>query len=140
MEYSTKPQIIGIKAACSRLGIESADLALDYSDRRTEHISQLYKDEAAQLVKWLLNQQRIQPSPKEQMTRKVLSMAHELHWELRHAPRPGKSNKIDMAKVDDWCIRFGQFHKPLNQHTETELPKLVTQFQHVHKDFLKGVK
>lgn len=139
MERIAPKQTGLIKTVCAKLKFESADLALDYSNNRTEHVSQLYKDEATQLIKWLLNQQKKPVSPKEQMTRKILSMAHELHWELQHAPRPGKSNAVDMLKVDDWCIRYGQFHKPLDQHNELELTKLVTQFQYAHKDFLKAV-
>lgn len=136
----SKAQIGLIKGVCIKNKIESADLAYDYSKGRTQHVSQLYKDEATQLIKWLLNSLKVQVTPKEKMMRKILSLAHELHWELSHASRHGKSNKVDMAKLDEWCMRYGQFHKPLDQHNEMELTKLVTQFQYVHKDFLKGVR
>lgn len=139
MEPISKKQIGLIKTVCTRLKLESADLALDYSNLRTDRVSHLTKDEATQLIKWLLNTTNTPPSPKELMVRKIISMAHELHWEKPHGKRPGKSNAIDMEKVDSWCIRYGQFHKPLDQHDITELPKLVTQFQNAHKDFLKAV-
>lgn len=64
--------------------------------------------------------------PCQEMRRKIISMAHQIGWQL---PAYGKP-KVNMEKLEGWCLKYGQFHKPLNDHNETELAKLVTQFQY----------
>ncbi len=128
-----------IKTLIKKLGADSVDIALDYSDGRTEHISKLYSNEASQLIKWLLNEAgQTRENPADVMKNKILAIAHEMHWELPFT-RNGKSNIIDMVRVDGWCIKYGYLNKPLDDYTEAELPRLVTQFQKAHKSFVKGI-
>ena len=143
MKTISKKQTGMIKTLLNQLGADSADMAFDYSNGRTEHISQLYSDEASQLIKWLLNSKGQPLTPKEKMQRKILSIAHQLHWELPFARKGengrSKSNPVDMEKVDNFCIRRGHLKKPFDQYTEEELPKLVYQFEQALRDFLKGM-
>lgn len=62
------------------------------------------------------------------MRRKLISMAREMKWE---------GNIIQ--RIDHWCEKYGQFHKPLMGHTLKELPLLITQFEQVYKSFLQGI-
>lgn len=138
MEPITKEQIKLIKTVASKQKIDSADLAYSYSSSRTEHVSQLYKEEALELIKWLLKQSKQAVTPADKMRNKILSMAHEMGWELPYR-RNGKSNVIDMNRVDNWCLRYGYIQQPLDLYTEAELPRLVSQFEQVFKSYLKAI-
>ena len=66
----------------------------------------------------------------ERQRRKVISLAHELRWHL-----PG--GKVDMAKVNAWCVAYGPEKKPLNAYPVKELAKLISQLVIVRDNFLK---
>lgn len=109
------------------------DLALAHSTGRTTHLSDLEQDEVRSLIDFLKKQVNLPETPASRMRGKILSMAHEVRWQL-----PG-TTKIDMARVDAWSIKYGYKHKPLHELTDDELPLIVTQFERMYKDFLKGI-
>lgn len=61
--------------------------------------------------------------PADLMRKKIISMARTMRWYV------AGTEKADIDRIDNWCIKYGQFHKRLNDHTHDELTKLVTQFQ-----------
>lgn len=67
-----------------------------------------------------------------QMRRKIIALFHKVNWK-----KP--DGRIDMERVDAWCIKYSQFHKSLNQHKYTELVKLCTQVENLYKSFIKTV-
>lgn len=131
-------QLIKIKIQCKQLGIDSAEQAYAYSDARTEHVSELRSNEASDLIKFLSAALNEPENGVDKMKGKILSKAHEMGWELPGISSTGK-RRINMEKVDNWCIKYGYLKKPLDQHTEVELPQLVTQFSKAWKDYLTGV-
>lgn len=82
------------------------------------------------------------------MRRKLISMAREMGWsspqpspkerELAacHSSPLGRQGGDIMQRIDHWCEKYGQFHKPLMGHTLKELPLLISQFERVYKSFL----
>lgn len=128
----TKAQIIKIKIQLKQLGLDSKFMADSYSNGRTEHISQLKFSEAWEMSSYLSEQLNEPDSPKEKMCRKIISMAHEQGWKLR-------SGKINMQRVNNWCIKYGIGHKPLKDYYEYELPALVTQFENMYGKHLNKV-
>lgn len=68
----------------------------------------------------------------EKMRNKILYYGHEMNWRL-----PG-TERIDMQRVNNWCIKFGYLKKPLDAHTQKELPQLLSQFEQVYKSYLKN--
>lgn len=134
MENITKPQISKIKIMMNQQGLIkfSPDLALSFTDGRTAKVSQMYSHEAWLLIKHL-SDEGVEPSPKEKMQRKILSMAHEQNWKL-----PG--GRINMDKVNGWCLKYGTpVKKPFNNYTVDELPALVTQFEYMYTKHLNNV-
>lgn len=71
-------------------------------------------------------------TPKQKMVGKILSMAHELRWEL-------PNGKVDMDRLNAWCIKYNPHKKPLNALTEQELPSVVSVFERMYKGYLKTV-
>lgn len=58
------------------------------------------------------------------MRKKIIGMAREMGWWL-----PGDMRRVDMERVNAWCMKYGFAKKPLNAYTSQELPKLVSQFE-----------
>lgn len=100
---------------------------------RTESTKELTPAEVDMLIKYL-QQEQGNSEADNKMRRKIISMAHQLHWHL-----PG-TQKADMKRIDNWCEQYGYLHKKLDKYTSTELVKLVSQFARVFADFLDNVK
>ncbi len=133
---ATPKQLSFIHVLLNQLGMADkevkAELAFTYSAGRTSSTSELNQDEVKALINFLKKEAKQPDSPKEKMVRKILSMAHEMRWEL-----PG--GKVDMNRLNDWCVKYGYKHKPLDQHTESELSLIVTQFERMYQDFMQGI-
>lgn len=133
MTLLSNDQLKTINTLFSKLAIgedQKRDMIGGFAGGRTRSSRQLTKEEATQLVRHLksLDPDEVKA---ERMRRKIISMAHEMHWQK---PR---SNDIDMTRVDGWCRNYGFGKKPLNAYTIQELPKLVAQFENgPYKTFL----
>lgn len=97
---------------------QKAALILGFTDGRSESSKDLTYQEAGALINHLKS---IDSSHK--MRRRIIKMAHEMGWKLKD------SSKIDIERVNEWCVKFGYGHKPLNDYSPVELPKLVSQFE-----------
>lgn len=62
----------------------------------------------------------------DKMRKKIFSICHDLQWEL-------PDGKVDQEKLNNWLMKYGFKHKPLNDYSEKELPTLVTQFENLQK-------
>lgn len=114
-----------------------AELVLQFTNNRTESSSKMLLDECQALINHLSsissaparteaaknNAREI--SPENRQRRKILSICHEMGWK--------KDGKLDWAKINAFLHKFGYLHKDLNDYTAAELPKLVTQFEHLLK-------
>lgn len=118
------------------------DLVKGYSSIKSESSKDLLPNEADALIRHLESYKTsLKPakptfktgSPEaDRMRKKIIHYAHNMGWE-----RDG--GKADMKRIDDWCLKFGRYHKALNDHNETELAHLVTQFEAVYTTFLKSI-
>lgn len=131
----TPSQIGMVRTLLVKAGVMDykADLALSYSNGRTESLKAMTHDETVELVKYLNDMLGLTENPAARMRRKILSIAHELHWEL-----PG-TNRIDMERVDKWCIAHTGAKKPLDGLSISELNKAVTGITIYYRQFLKGI-
>lgn len=109
------------------------DIILSASEGRTSSTKELYFNEAVALITTLNYDNKKEFDNCYKMRGKILSMAHEMQWY-----KPG-TKKLNYDRINEWCEKFGYLHKRLDRYTYSELPKLVTQFEAVHKDFLKKI-
>ena len=135
--HITPKQLQCISILFSKVSIagESKQIIISgFSNGRCTSSKELLKDEAADLISHLKS---LDPDEKkaEKMRRKIIRMAHEMHWQYEYR---GK-NKADMKRIDGWCKTFGYLKKGLDNYTYKELPKLVSQFQVMHKQFLSKI-
>ena len=139
MKEISKAQIGIIMAMINKLHLKAQkeDIIMGASNERTISTRELTSDEANALIKYL-KQQDPDEQKAEKMRRKIISMAHEMGWASTTLSHQGKP-KVDMERIDNWCVKYGFLHKKLNQYLYTELPRLVTQFESVYQSFLKGI-
>lgn len=109
------------------------DLIRQYTNDRSTSSKDMYWHEATELLNYFNNS--VNDSASRQR-RKMIGIAHTMGWNLFDASNPLKP-KADMDRINNWCVKFGFGHKPLNDYTTQELPKLITQFQSVFKSHLK---
>lgn len=125
MEAITSSQLITVNTLVSKLHLSKEQKGIiiaGFTGGRSSSSKDLTSAEGIEVIRHLKS---MDPDEKkaDKMRRKLISMAHELHWH-----KPGTAI-IDMRKVDGWCKKFGYLKKGLNSYTLAELPKLVTQFE-----------
>jgi hypothetical protein len=130
------------------------DLVLQYTNGREKRSSGLTVEECNALIGFLKRQAGERPhaaqassaltgtssnpstplrgqgggkDPKK-MQYKCLSICHEMGWKL-------PNGKIDIARVDEFCLKRGHAHKKLNKYEYKELPLLITQFEKMLREF-----
>lgn len=125
----TTKQIKFVRVLLYKEGISCAenDMALQFSNNRTKELKDLTPAETQALIEDLNGK-----SPKDKMVAKILSMAHEMKWKL-------PNGKVDMERINNWCIKHTSYHKPLDKLTPTELGKVVSIYQKIYKTFLKSL-
>jgi len=125
----TPAQLKYVRRLMQREGISfmESEYALQFSQGRTTQLENLFYHETQELIGTL-----VEPSSKSKMQRKILSMAHEMRWEL-------PNGKVDMQRLNNWCVKHTPYHKPFNALTEAELPKVVSIYQKIYDAFLKGL-
>lgn len=135
LKESSPAQRSKIAVLINKLGLDidtKEELIHTHTDGRTTSIRGLKMHEAIQVIQSLTGDQKPQNNPATKMRRKIMSMAHELGWEL-------EGGKLDTKRLNDWCIKYGFGKKKLDDYTEYELTMLVTQFEQAYVTYLKKV-
>ncbi|TFF35226.1 hypothetical protein [Mucilaginibacter psychrotolerans] len=132
-------QITKVRTLLSKAGFDEKEKKVfvkQLTGGRTDSLKAMNYQETQEIIQQLEGMvgQAATPlkKPGDDMRNKILSRAHEMHWELL-------SGKVDMERVNNWCIRYSGKNKPLNQFTVDELPTLVTQFERAYQSFLNGI-
>ena len=125
----TPRQVEFVKRLLFKEGISflENEYALKFSNGRTSVLEELTHTETQNLIAEFK-----EASPKEKMQGKILSMAHEMRWEL-------PNGKVDMERLNKWCVKSTKAHKPFNQIPEEDLSKVVSVFEKMYKSFLKSL-
>ncbi len=139
----TTTQNKAVYALLNKTGLitQKENIIAGISNGRTSSSKDLSYDEVVALIRYLKSQD---PDEKkaETMRRKIIRMAHEMHWQvtgLEAQRQIGAKPKADMKRIDGWCKQYGYLHKGLDNYTMKELPKLVSQFEIIHKQFLSKI-
>ena len=112
---------------------QKAALVNSFTGNRSDSSTDLTNEEAKQMIAYLNTKATEHGEAANKMRRKIISLAHEMHWHL------SGTQKIDMQRVNDWCLKFSYLKKELNKYTYTELTKLVTQFTAVYNSYLHNI-
>lgn len=94
------------------------DLTWAHTNGRTASLREMRWDEAESLIKYLTE---LSGNDANRLRKKMLAIAHQLGWT--------NNEKVDVKRVNNWCIKYGYMHKSFNHYTSKELIKLITQFK-----------
>lgn len=138
---ANKEQIKAIYTLLGKFSLrdEKESIVRSFTANRTASTRAMKPAEAAALIGHLKSMD-VADTRSDKMRNKILSMAHEMGWEIngQWIIVDGKKKKrIDIKHVNNWCVSYGYLHKELDAHSYQELPKLVSQFEGVYKDYLK---
>lgn len=111
---------------------EKENIVSAFTGGRTHSVRAMKPNEATALIGHLKSMDGEEKS-NDKMRNKILSMCHDMNWTI-----PG-TGKVDMAHLNNWCMASGYLKKKLDSYTHSELPALVTQFEHVYKHHLTKV-
>lgn len=130
----TPKQIQMVRVLMTKAGIlkQKADIADSFSEGRTLHLSDLTHDETVELVAYLRKLTGQSANPSDKMSRKILSIAHELDWEQI-------DGRVDMERLNNWLVKSTAQKKPLDKLSHSELTQVVSQIEIVYKKFLKAI-
>lgn len=123
-----------IRAIMAHQGIDEeskAAMCLSVSNGDTASLRELTDAQAITIIRQLNGQPDTPPPPgkAQAMRRKIIALCHEMGWK-------NTDGTINMTRVNAYCTQRGYLKKPLNDYTTRELPKLVTQFENLHKSFI----
>lgn len=134
----TSSQNAQLHALVAKLGIDpelKSELVTRFTNGREQSSAQMEVMECQRLINHLnslgKSQQQLKGvdkgyDPANRMRRKVLSICHEIGWEL-------PNGEIDWLRLNEYLNKYGYLHKPLNDYAYAELPTLVTQFENLLK-------
>ena len=147
MAFNINSKIIQFKTILSKAGIleQSVTIVGSFTNGREESSTKMTLTELNRAIEVLqakypqtAAKRGFEAKPGDKMRKKIMAMAHTLGWQVVDTKSGGV--KADVGAVNKWCVKYGQFHKPLNKHDESELVKLVSQFEKVDNTFYKNLK
>jgi hypothetical protein len=118
-------------------GLTKREVVMDASNQRTDRLTALTDGEYKELMLRLKKLNRIPPG--DAMRKALIAMARQLRWYLPIS-KPGDPLRVDVKRIDNWCIKYGPYKKALMSHNVPELTKVVTVFQKVLSDYLTALK
>lgn len=123
-----------LMAILTKTGMQGRRHAIcwDFSKERTESSKELTNTEMLSIIE-ALEKGFSELDRCDVMRKKIISMAHEMGWKL-FVPGNLKS-KADINKINNWCEKYGMYHKKLNAHNYKELISLVSQFEKFYETF-----
>jgi len=111
------------------------ELVFNFTNQRTGSSSLMSDAECDALIAHLRKLVKESPqkldTPVVKMRKKLIHYAHLLGWKI--------GEKADMERINRWCLKFGAYHKPLNAHSESEMIKVLDQFENVYRSYLNAL-
>lgn len=133
----TQPQIRIINVLIGKnpqLKDHKAEIIANYTAGRSNSCSDMTMEEARTLIAALKQMEKKDPNAEkcDVMRKKIISMGHEMGWKT-------EEGKIKMEQINGWCKKYGYLKKKLDEYTYEELPRLVSQFEAMYKDYLDKI-
>jgi len=118
--------------------IERSELVREFTDGSKSSLKELSSWEYNEFIRWMNSllgsepaRQNLQHTPENRMRRKIIALFVNMGYK--------NAGKSDVERINEWCIKYGQFHKGLNEHTLEELTQLTTQVEKVYATFIDAL-
>jgi hypothetical protein len=118
--------------------VDRSVLVQEFSHGNKYGLTDLTEWELQEFNRWMrskateLENNATEPEKCNQIRRKIIALFHKMKWQT-------PQGTIDLERLNAWCIKYGQFHKPLNAHNLPEVTKLCSQVEEVYKTFIAAV-
>jgi len=112
------------------------EIVLQFTGGRTDNSSDMTNKEIISLIN-ALQSTGSKTGSKERTIKKLFHLCHLYGWQ-KYDELKG-NDVVDVDLLNAWLIRYGKFHKELNDHTSAELAKVTTQFEIVVNQLLKTI-
>ena len=109
---------------------DRSELIHQFTAGRKSGLKDLTYFEYAEFLSWI---SRTLEEKSNQMRRKIIALFHKMGYKLEG------SDKINMKRVNDWCIKYGHKHVELNAYNYNELCALLTQAEKYYKTFIEAL-
>lgn len=111
------------------------EIIRDFTNGRTENSSELSTQEIISLINILQGGTTAKPQPKT--INKLFGLCYTYGWKYYDESK-GKF-VVDVEKLNHWLVKYGKYHKQLNQHNTKELGIVTAQFEKVVNSLLKSI-
>lgn len=118
---------------------ERHELISQFTDNKKDSLKGLSYFEYAEFLRWINKKFAAMPSPEQELKDKCQLMRRKLialFYKMNYRTPEGKS---DMVRINQWCAKYGKFHKELNGHSYQELTQLLTQAEAVYKSYIQSL-
>jgi len=134
LKYSKLQQLHAILAKKGLMD-EKAAMVQAISEGAHTSSKDLSVGQLSSLISQLNSGAQVVAAPAGDKQRKhIISMAHEMGWKV-------EGGRADMQRINNWCIKYGHLHLPLNDYHGAELSTLVTTFKKkVYAQFINTLK
>lgn len=109
---------------------------LNFTNGRTENSADLSTSEIKLLISTIEGNQKHNDTESKTI-KKLFSLCYLYGWKVYNEVK-GKYT-VDMNKLNGWLIKYGKYHKSLQDHTPGELGIITAQFEIVVNRFLKSI-
>lgn len=128
-ELITPSQSKKLHTLLSHLGLmdEKRQMITNFTGGRTSSSRQLTRKEAAVLIDGMDKE-----DPAKKMIRKIFAICHAMNWIPAHNGNESEK-RMNQAVIDMFLKKRGTYKKRLQDHTFSELPAVVSQFESIQK-------
>lgn len=107
-------------------------LITEFTEGKKNSLKSLSYREYQEFLNWIKTSFKLDDkedwknSPENKMRRKIYSL---FVFKMKYSKE----------RFENWCIKYGKFHKPLSKHSYEELVELTSQAELIYKSFLEEV-
>ena len=118
------------------INLNREDLIYQFTEGKKSGLRELNATEYKEFIDWL-NRSFISERSQEDWTvrpgqyqrRKIIALLCKIGFI--------KNGRADMARIYTWVYKYGYLHKSLNEYTQNELPRLVSQTEAFYKSHIE---
>ncbi len=116
------------------------DLVYNATGGRTTSLRESSDEEVELMLDSLISRSPIskRKEAEDRMRKRILSICYNLGWTKYNSLK--SRLVVDMDRLNDWIMKYGYLHKPLDEYDYTELPLLVTQAEKLLRTTLTSKK
>ena len=118
---------------------ERRNIVYNFTNGKTDNSSELSTNEIIQLIKSLENFVGNENKPQKRVSKtinKLFALCYDYGWKNFDVEKD--KFVVDVEALNNWLLKYGKYHKKLNDHSPYELGIVTSQFEKVVNNLLKS--